>query len=107
LHAPIRRVRRRGLLIGKADIAVQRSWPGHVEQSPNVDCLISFERIRSMRTMKTPDAPPVVIVTVAKSSKIMSARLMIRTDEAARRRIADTDGTLRRSRELAERNRLI
>jgi len=60
-----------------------------------------------MRTMKTPDAPPVVIVTVAKSSKIMSARLMIRTDEAARRRIADTDGTLRRSRELAERNRLI
>jgi hypothetical protein len=57
--------------------------------------------------MKTPDAPPVVIVTVAKSSKIMSARLMIRTDEAARRRIADTDGTLRRSRELAERNRLI
>ena len=60
-----------------------------------------------MRTMKTPDAPPIMIVAVAKSSKIMSGRLMIRTDEAARRRIADTDGTLRRARELAERNRLI
>lgn len=59
-----------------------------------------------MRTMKTPDAPPVVILAVA-SSKITSARLKIRTDEAARRRIADTDGTLRRARELAERNRLI
>ncbi|RWG85132.1 hypothetical protein [Mesorhizobium sp.] len=60
-----------------------------------------------MRTMKTPDAPPTVIVAVAKSSKMLSARLTIRTDEAARRRIADTDGTLRRARELAERNRLI
>ncbi|MET3594684.1 MULTISPECIES: hypothetical protein [Mesorhizobium] len=60
-----------------------------------------------MRTMKTLDAPPIMIVAVAKSSKIMSARLTIRTDEAARRRIADTDGTLRRARELAERNRLI
>ncbi|MEI9403953.1 hypothetical protein [Mesorhizobium argentiipisi] len=60
-----------------------------------------------MRTMKTPDTPRVLIVAVAKSSKIMSARLTIRTDEAARRRIADTDGTLRRARELAERNRLL
>ncbi|PBB89092.1 hypothetical protein CK215_29460 [Mesorhizobium sp. WSM3864] len=60
-----------------------------------------------MRTLKTPDAPPIVIAAVAKSSKIISARLTIRTDEAARRRIADTDGTLRRARELAERNRLI
>ncbi|WP_292345484.1 hypothetical protein [Mesorhizobium sp.] len=57
--------------------------------------------------MKTLDAPPIMIVAVAKSSKIMSARLTIRKDEAARRRIADTDGTLRRARELAERNRLI
>ncbi|TPI08731.1 hypothetical protein FJW06_28045 [Mesorhizobium sp. B4-1-3] len=60
-----------------------------------------------MRTMKTPDAPPVAIVAVAKPFKMMSARLTIRTDEAARRRIADTDGTLRRARELAERNRLL
>ncbi|RWB14341.1 MAG: hypothetical protein EOQ40_30365 [Mesorhizobium sp.] len=60
-----------------------------------------------MRPMKTLDAPPIMIVAVAKSSKIMSARLTIRKDEAARRRIADTDGTLRRARELAERNRLI
>jgi hypothetical protein len=57
--------------------------------------------------MKTPEAPPAVIVAVAKSSRILSARLTIRTDEAARRRVADTDGTLRRARELAERNRLI
>lgn len=60
-----------------------------------------------MRTMKTPNAPPIAIVAVAKSSKIMSARLTVRTDEAARRRVADTDGTLRRARELVERNRLI
>ncbi|MBZ9822522.1 hypothetical protein [Mesorhizobium sp. CA4] len=60
-----------------------------------------------MRTMKTPDTPRVLIAVVTKSSKIMSARLTIRTDEAARRRIADTDGTLRRAREVAERNRLL
>ncbi|RAZ80074.1 hypothetical protein [Mesorhizobium atlanticum] len=60
-----------------------------------------------MRTMKTPDAPPVVVAAAIKSSKIMSARLTIRTDEAARRKVADTDGTLRRARELAQRNRLI
>ena len=60
-----------------------------------------------MRTMKTPDAPPPVIVAITKSSKIMSARLTIRSDEATRRKAADTDGTLRRARELAERNRLI
>ncbi|MUT27311.1 MULTISPECIES: hypothetical protein [Mesorhizobium] len=60
-----------------------------------------------MRTLKTPDAPPLVIEAVTKSPKIISARLTIRTDEATRRRIADTDGTLRRARELAERNRLI
>jgi hypothetical protein len=34
-------------------------------------------------------------------------RLTIRSDEAARRKIADTDGTLRRERQLAENNRLI
>ena len=60
-----------------------------------------------MRTMKTPDAPPAVVVAIGKPSRILSARLTIRTDEAARRRIADTDGTLRRARELADRNRLI
>lgn len=34
-------------------------------------------------------------------------RLTVRNDEAARRRIADTDGTLRRMRQVAEENRLI
>lgn len=34
-------------------------------------------------------------------------RLTIRSDEAARRKIADTDGTKRRARRTAEENRLI
>lgn len=38
---------------------------------------------------------------------IKSARLTIRSDEAARRTIADTDGTVRRARQVAETNRLI
>ncbi|RUU04691.1 hypothetical protein EOD23_16320 [Mesorhizobium sp. USDA-HM6] len=60
-----------------------------------------------MRFMKTPDTAPVVIQPIVRSSKPLSARLTIRKDEAARRRAADTDGTMRRARELAERNRLI
>ncbi|MER8632497.1 hypothetical protein NKH55_22350 [Mesorhizobium opportunistum] len=38
---------------------------------------------------------------------VKSARLTIRSDEAARRTIADTDGTVRRARQVAETNRLI
>ncbi len=38
---------------------------------------------------------------------VKSARLTIRSDEAARRTIADTDGTVRRARQLAASNRLI
>ena len=60
-----------------------------------------------MRFMKTPDAPPVAIKPIVESPKVMSARLTIRKDEAARRKIADTDGTVRRARQLAESNRLI
>jgi len=56
--------------------------------------------------MKTPDAPPVAIKPIVRSPKL-SARLTIRKDEEARRKAADTDGTMRRARELAERNRLI
>ncbi|WP_244672879.1 hypothetical protein [Mesorhizobium sp. 131-2-1] len=56
--------------------------------------------------MKTPDAPPIAIIPIVKSN-VLSARLTIRKDEAARRKVADTDGTVRRERELAERNRLI
>jgi len=59
-----------------------------------------------MRFMKTPDAPPVAIKPIVRSPKL-SARLTIRKDEEARRKAADTDGTMRRARELAERNRLI
>jgi hypothetical protein len=60
-----------------------------------------------MRSMKTPEAPPAAIKPIVRSSNIMSARLTIRKDEAARRKLADTDGTLRRERQIAERNRLI
>ena len=60
-----------------------------------------------MRDMKTPDAAPIAIKPPYKTSKAKSARLAIRHDEDARRKIADTDGTVRRARVVAERNRLI
>jgi len=60
-----------------------------------------------MRFMKMPDAPAVRIKPMVKFPKIMSARLTIRSDEAARRKIADTDGTVRRARQLSASNRLI
>ncbi|WP_224543964.1 hypothetical protein [Mesorhizobium sp. CA16] len=60
-----------------------------------------------MRSMKTPEAPPAAIKSIVSPSSIMSARLTVRKDEAARRKLADTDGTLRRARQIAERNRLI
>ncbi|MBZ9840964.1 hypothetical protein LB529_01195 [Mesorhizobium sp. CA5] len=60
-----------------------------------------------MRFMKTPETPPAAIKPIVRSSIIMSARLTVRKDEAARRKLADTDGTLRRARQIAERNRLI
>lgn len=60
-----------------------------------------------MRSMTTPEAPPVAIKSLVRRSNVISARLTIRKDEAAKRRLADTDGTVRRAREIAERNRLI
>ncbi|MFB9979741.1 hypothetical protein ACFSQQ_24080 [Mesorhizobium kowhaii] len=48
---------------------------------------------------------PLVKPVMAKP--ILSPRLTIRSDEAAKRRVADTDGTLRRARQVAETNRLI
>ncbi|TIQ56918.1 MAG: hypothetical protein E5X61_04290 [Mesorhizobium sp.] len=64
-----------------------------------------------MVSVKTPDGSTVTIKPIIKQAagpaKVMSARLTIRSDEAARRRIADTDGTLRRARQVAETNRLI
>jgi hypothetical protein len=68
--------------------------------------VILRERIMPMRSMKTPEAPPIPIKLVV-TSNIMSARLTIRKDEAAKRKLADTDGTVRRARQVAERNRLI
>ena len=60
-----------------------------------------------MISVKTPDSSTVTIKPIVKPIKVTSARLTIRSDEAARRMIADTDGTLRRARQLAESNRLI
>jgi hypothetical protein len=60
-----------------------------------------------MRSMKTPEAAPIAIELAAIPPSIMSARLTIRKDEAARRKLADTDGAVRRARQVAERNRLI
>ena len=57
--------------------------------------------------MKTPDRPTIAIAPIVAFPKAMSVRLTIRSDEAARRKIADTDGTVRRERRLAENNRLI
>ncbi|RWO61498.1 hypothetical protein [Mesorhizobium sp.] len=64
-----------------------------------------------MFSVKTPDGSTVTIKPIVKQvagpAKVVSARLTIRNDEAARRKIADTDGTLRRARQVAETNRLI
>ncbi|MET3581630.1 hypothetical protein ABID19_004681 [Mesorhizobium robiniae] len=60
-----------------------------------------------MVSVKTPDGSTVTIKPIIKPTKVMSARLTIRSDEAARRKIADTDGTVRRARQLAETHRLI
>ncbi|MER9727216.1 hypothetical protein [Mesorhizobium sp. M0217] len=57
--------------------------------------------------MKTPDRQAAAIEPIVLFPKAMSVRLTIRSDEAARRKIADTDGTQRRERRLAESNRLI
>ena len=65
------------------------------------------EKAKTMRIMKTPDGPALTIAPIVAFPKALSARLTIRSDEAARRKLADTDGTLRRERQLAESNRLI
>ncbi|WP_292242424.1 hypothetical protein [Mesorhizobium sp.] len=53
-----------------------------------------------MVSVRTPGGSTVTIKPIIKqavgTTKVMSARLTIRSDEAARRRIADTDGTVRR-----------
>ncbi|MGX9144284.1 hypothetical protein [Mesorhizobium sp. 128a] len=68
---------------------------------------IFSEKAKTMRIMKTPDGPAATIAPVVAFPKALSVRLTIRSDEAARRKVADTDGTLRRERQLVESNRLI
>ncbi|RVD63076.1 hypothetical protein EN750_18755 [Mesorhizobium sp. M7A.F.Ca.ET.027.03.2.1] len=63
-------------------------------------------------SVKTPTGTPVTITPVAKPVMakpmvVLSPRLTVRSDEAAKQRIADTDGTVRRARQVAETNRLI
>ncbi|MER8390720.1 hypothetical protein NKH10_02185 [Mesorhizobium sp. M1340] len=60
-----------------------------------------------MSSVRTANVTTVAVDPVVKPTKVISPRLTIRSDEAARRRIADTDGTVRRARQLAESNRLI
>ena len=63
-------------------------------------------------SVMTPTGTPVTTTPIAKPAMakptvIQSPRLTVRSDEAAKRRIADTDGTVRRARQVAETNRLI
>jgi hypothetical protein len=51
---------------------------------------------------------PIALDGFAKLPPVLGrARLTVRSDEAAKRKAADTDGTLRRARQLAENNRLL
>ena len=58
---------------------------------------------------KSTETDTIVLGSTILGSKITTKtpRLTIRADEAARRKIADTDGMRRRKRQVAENNRLI
>lgn len=74
--------------------------------------MVSVRTPRGMTVAIKPIIKPTIIHATAAGSTgkpmiVKSARLTIRSDEAARRTIADTDGTMRRARQVAETNRLI
>ncbi|KQU78785.1 hypothetical protein ASD99_23565 [Mesorhizobium sp. Root695] len=74
--------------------------------------MVSVRTPRGMTVAINPIIKPTTMHTIAagaagKPMIVKSARLTIRSDEAARRTIADTDGTMRRARQVAETNRLI
>ncbi|MFC3324880.1 hypothetical protein [Mesorhizobium cantuariense] len=74
--------------------------------------MVSVRTPRGMTVAINPIIKPTNIHAVAagptaKPMVVKSARLTIRSDEAARRTLADTDGTVRRARQVAETNRLI
>jgi hypothetical protein len=74
--------------------------------------MVSVKSSRGTTVAVKPIITPITIHAIAvgpngKQTMVKSARLTIRSDEAARRTIADTDGTVRRAREVAEINRLI
>lgn len=74
--------------------------------------MVSARSSRGNTTAINPPIRPATAYAVAigrtgKPMIVRSARLTIRSDEAERRTIADTDGTVRRARQTAETNRLI
>ncbi|MFD1984892.1 hypothetical protein ACFSOZ_20360 [Mesorhizobium newzealandense] len=74
--------------------------------------MVSVRTPRGTTVAINPILKPAILHALAvgpngKPMIVKTARLTIRSDEAARRTIADTDGTLRRARQVAETNRLI
>lgn len=62
--------------------------------------------VENKNTSVAPNTAVVMTQPVVRPTRL-TTRLAIRGDEAARRKIADTDGTQRRARQLAESNRLL
>ncbi|BCG78760.1 hypothetical protein [Mesorhizobium sp. 113-3-3] len=74
--------------------------------------MVSTRGSRGKTVAVNPVIKPIAIHAIAVGPNgqpmiVKSARLTIRSDEAARRTISDTDGTVRRARQVAETNRLI
>ena len=74
--------------------------------------MVSTRSSRAKSVAVNPVIKPIAIHAIAVGANgqpmiVKSARLTIRSDEAARRTISDTDGTMRRARQVAETNRLI
>jgi hypothetical protein len=74
--------------------------------------MVSIRSSRAKTVAVNPVIKPIAIHAIAVGPTgqpmiVKSARLTIRSDEAARRAISDTDGTMRRARQVAEANRLI
>jgi hypothetical protein len=74
--------------------------------------MVSVRTSKGKTAVVNPIVKPTAIHAIAVGPNgqpmiVKSARLTIRSDEAARRTTADTDGTVRRARQVAETNRLI
>lgn len=73
--------------------------------------MVSTRDSRGKTVAVNPIIKPIAIHAIAVGPTgqpmIVKSALTIRSDEAARRTISDTDGTVRRARQVAETNRLI